>query len=265
MIRPGKVGVLLLLRSQLYLWGPSSSSAFPAVSLGSFFFFCVPSYISGVLLLLLRSQLYLWGPSSSAFPAMSLGFTSLFLLLLRSQLYLWGLPVFFNIIIIFFFCFPSHISGVHRSSSSSSAFPAISLGFTIEDVVFLLPSFTRLGRECRDLLSPCDGMHLCTDYTRPRFILLPEGVFRERSQNPCQPQGKNPLYWRLRGGWKPRRSITEDSEPNTQPTELFRPLERKLRSRCLRLSWWTSDHSSAETGHWVGLSCKLADQRAGGR
>ena len=25
--------------------------------------------------------------------------------------------------------------------------------------------FTHLGHECRDLLSPCDGMHLCTDYT----------------------------------------------------------------------------------------------------
>ena len=31
--------------------------------------------------------------------------------------------------------------------------------------VFLLPAFTRLGHECQDLLSPCDGMHVCTDYT----------------------------------------------------------------------------------------------------
>ena len=29
--------------------------------------------------------------------------------------------------------------------------------------VFLLPAFTRLGHERRDLLSPCDGMHACTD------------------------------------------------------------------------------------------------------
>ena len=28
--------------------------------------------------------------------------------------------------------------------------------------VFLLPAFTHLGRECQDLLSPCDGMHVCT-------------------------------------------------------------------------------------------------------
>ena len=74
-------------------------------------------------------------------------------------------------------------------TSSSSAFPAISLGLTsfsesfayvtvliptIEVVpfrlrkwcmlgVFLLPPFTRLGHECQHLLSPCDGMHVCTD------------------------------------------------------------------------------------------------------
>ena len=73
----------------------SSSSAFPAISLG----------FTILLLLLLRSQLYLWGSpfffffffcvpssevhhsSSSAFPAISLRFTIL-LLLLRFQLYL---------------------------------------------------------------------------------------------------------------------------------------------------------------------------------
>ena len=159
--------ILLLLRSHLYLWGlsfffffcvPSSisgvhisfSSAFPAISLGftilllllhspvylwgsPVFFFCVPSYTSGVH----------HSSSSSAFPAISLGFTIL-LLLLRSQLYLWGSPFFFFCVPqlylcgspFFFFCIPSYISGVHRSSSSS-AFPAIYLGFTISGV----PSF----------------------------------------------------------------------------------------------------------------------------
>ena len=29
--------------------------------------------------------------------------------------------------------------------------------------VFLLPAFTRLGHECRDLLSGSDGMNVCTD------------------------------------------------------------------------------------------------------
>ena len=31
--------------------------------------------------------------------------------------------------------------------------------------VFLLPAFTRLGHECRGLLSPCTGVHVCTDKT----------------------------------------------------------------------------------------------------
>ena len=78
-------------------------------------------------------------------------------------------------------------------SGSSSASPAISLGFTtlgeifayvtvfcfffnptIEVItfrlcgwcmlgVFLSPAFTRLGHECQDILSACDGMHVCTD------------------------------------------------------------------------------------------------------
>ena len=130
--------LLLLLRSQLYLW---ASPFF-------FFFFCVPSYISGLHHSSSSSSFpsyisgvhhsssssafptYISGvhhssSSSSAFPAISLGFTILLLLLLRSQLYLWASPFFF------FFCVPSYISGVHHSSSSSSAFPAISLGFTI--------------------------------------------------------------------------------------------------------------------------------------
>ena len=30
-------------------------------------------------------------------------------------------------------------------------------------VCFLLPAFTCLGHECQDLLSLCEGMHVCTD------------------------------------------------------------------------------------------------------
>ena len=240
------VHLLLLLRSQLYLWG--SPSAFTAISLGfTFFFFCVHSYIYGVhllilLLLLLRSQLYVWGSpsSSSVFPAISLGFTFSFcvpsyiswvhlLLLLCFQIYLWGSS-------FFFFYVPSYISGVHllllRSqlylwsspSSSSSVFPAISLGFTILGEistyvtyfvclfcfvlffnptmevdtfrlgrwymldVFLLPAFTRLGHECQDLLSPSEGMYVCTDYASGYALI--QKSFREWSQNPRE---KSPL------------------------------------------------------------------------
>ena len=88
-------------------------------------------------------------------------------------------------------------------------FPAKSLGFTIlgeifvyvtvfnptievvtfrlrgwcMPVVFLLPAFTRLGHECQDLLSPCDGMHVSTDYTSVYTLI--QRVFGEWSQNPC--------------------------------------------------------------------------------
>ena len=59
-------------------------------------------------------------------------------------------------------------------SSSSSVFWAISLGFTTLEVtfcphgwcvlgVFLLPASTRLGQECQEILSLCDGIHVCTD------------------------------------------------------------------------------------------------------
>ena len=36
-------------------------------------------------------------------------------------------------------------------------------------------------------------------------------------------KGKSPLYRRLRGSSNPWHCIMQDSEPNTQPTELFRP------------------------------------------
>ena len=210
------IPLLLLPRSQLHLWGsPSSSSAFPATSLGftillllpsklylwgsPFFFFCVPSYILGFHYSssvfparvhhsssssVFPARVH-HSSSSSVFPATSLGFTIPLLLLLCSQLHLCGPPFFF------FFRVLSYISGVHHSSFSSS-FPATSLGFsilgesfayvtvflnpTIQVVtfrlhrwcmlgVFLLPAFTRLGHERQDLLSPCDGMHVCTDKT----------------------------------------------------------------------------------------------------
>ena len=95
-----------------------------------------------------------------------------------------------------------------NSFSSSSVFPAISLGFTILGAifayvtvffnptievvtfrlrkwcmlgVFLLPAFTHLGHEGQDFLSPCDGM--CAQI-RPRFILSPERVFGRMESEP---------------------------------------------------------------------------------
>ena len=98
---------LLLLPSQLYLWG------------SPFFFFCLPSYISGVHLWSSSSAfpavsgvhlssssafpgIFLGSvhlSSSSGFPAKSLGFT--FLLLLPSQLYLWGFTILLLLLLRF--------------------------------------------------------------------------------------------------------------------------------------------------------------------
>ena len=151
---------ILLLCSQLDLWG----SPF-------FFFFCVPSYISGA-----------HHSSSSVFPAISLGFTIL-LLLLCTQLYLWGSPFFFFCVPSYISgarhssscrCVPSYISGVHHSSScccvpsyiseahhsscSFSVFPAISLGFTILLLLLVFPAIS-LGLTI-PLLLLCSQLYL---------------------------------------------------------------------------------------------------------
>ena len=129
--------ILLLLPSQLYLWA-------------SPFFFCLPSYISWLHHSSSSSAfpaIYsgFHHSSSSAFPAISLGFT--ILLLLPSKLYLWAssfvfcLPSYIYLWAssFFSFCLPSYISGLHHSSSS--AFPAISLGFTILGEIFACDGF----------------------------------------------------------------------------------------------------------------------------
>ena len=98
-------------------------------------------------------HLYLWGSPLSCLP----------------QLYLWGSP--------FSFCLPHLYPWV---SPCWVRFLRMWLIFnpTIEVVtfhlrgwcmlgVFLLPAFTCLGHEHQDLLSLCDGMHVCT--TRPQL------------------------------------------------------------------------------------------------
>ena len=84
---------------------------------------------------------------------------SLLLLLLLSvccffsafQLYLLGLPLFVRFLSVRPFFNPSIEVVTVRLHGWSM------LG------VFLLPAFTRPGHECQDLLSRCDGMHVCTD------------------------------------------------------------------------------------------------------
>ena len=87
--------------------------------------------------------------------------------------------------------------------------------------VFLLPAFTRLGHEYRDLLSPCDRMHVCPD--EASVYTLIRKSFGGMGSEPMLTPRENPLYRRLRGGSNPRRCISQDSEPNTLPTERFRP------------------------------------------
>ena len=92
--------------------------------------------------------------------------------------------------------------------------------------VFLLPPFTRLGHECQDLWSPCDGMHAYTDQTSLN-TLIRKSFGGMESEPMLTPREKSPLPEKkkifLRGGSNPRRCITQDSEPNTLPTELLRP------------------------------------------
>ena len=48
--------------------------------------------------------------------------------------------------------------------------------------VFLLPAFTYLEHDCQDLLSPCDGMHVCTENTSVYTLILLLLLLRSR---PC--------------------------------------------------------------------------------
>ena len=119
--------LLLLLRSQLYLWDSSF-----------FFFFCVLSYISGV------HHYY----SSSAFPAISLGFT--ILLLLRFQLYLWGWPIWVRWLHMWPLCCCCICCCCCCCCCFNTTIAVVTFrlrGWYMLSV-FSLPAFTRPGCEC---------------------------------------------------------------------------------------------------------------------
>ena len=84
--------------------------------------------------------------------------------------------------------------------------------------VFLLPAFTCLGHECQDLLSPCDGMHVCTDWTSV-YALIQKSFLEMESEPMLTPKGKKILYWKILLGGESNlwRCIKQDSEPNTLP------------------------------------------------
>ena len=89
--------------------------------------------------------------------------------------------------------------------------------------VFLLPAFTRLGHECQDLLSPCNGMHVCTDWTS--VCTLIRKFWGNGVRTHVNSKGKIPSTSKLliTGRSNPPRCIKQDSKPNTLPAELFRP------------------------------------------
>ena len=59
--------------------------------------------------------------------------------------------------------------------------------------VFLVLAFIRLGHERQDLLSPCDGMHLCTDSTSVYTLI--QKSFRDMESEPVltPSEKKSPL------------------------------------------------------------------------
>ena len=64
----------------------------------------------------------------------------------------------------------------------------------------------------------------CIHVRRLNLGLYPHPkVFGGMESTHVNSKGKNPLYWRVRKGSKPLRCITQDSEPNTLPTELPHP------------------------------------------
>ena len=91
--------------------------------------------------------------------------------------------------------------------------------------VFLLPACTRLGHDCQDLLSPFDGMHVCTDKTSVYFLIRKS--FGGMESEPMLTPRENPLYRKN----SPQRRIEPttllQAEQLAQHTtnELFRTLE----------------------------------------
>ena len=134
-------------------------------------------------------------------------------------------------------------SDAYLCDTSSSAFPATPLGFTILGKFFVYVTLFLIQQmrqshsvfvdgacwvcfRCRYL--PVQNINvrifwiramerMCAQ-TRPWFILSSERVWENGVR------GKNPLYRRLRVGSNPWCCIRQNSEPNTIPTELFQPI-----------------------------------------
>ena len=102
------------------------------------------------------------------------------LLLLRSQLCLWG-----SLFWVRFLCmWPFFNPTIEVDTFCLCGWCMLS--------VFLLPAFTRLGHEYQDLLSPCDGMHVCTELTSV-YTLIQKSFGGMESEPILTPRGKSPL------------------------------------------------------------------------
>ena len=72
----------------------------------------------------------------------------------------------------FFFCVPGNISRVHHFGGEIFAYVSgvlsnhrgshVPSSWMVHAGCFLLLAFTRQGHACQDLLSLCDGVHVCT-------------------------------------------------------------------------------------------------------
>ena len=93
--------------------------------------------------------------------------------------------------------------------------------------VFLLPTFTRKGLECQELLIPCDGVHVCTNQTSVN-TLIRKSFGRNGVRTHVNYKGKNPLHRSVKGGSYLQCCVRQDSEPNTLPTELSPKRDRSV-------------------------------------
>ena len=80
-----------------------------------------------------------------------------------------------------------------------------------------------LSRTCMSGSFESRAMECMCAQTRPRLYSHSKEFLRDGVRTCVNSKGKNPLYRKLRGGLNPRLCTTQDKEPNTLPTELFRP------------------------------------------
>ena len=193
-----EMALLLLLPSQLKLWGSPS------------FFFCLPSYISGVH----------HPSSSSAFPAISLGFT-IFFLLLPSQPYLWGSPFWVR----FWRMWPFFNPTIEVVTFRLSGWCMLGVCF----VAGIHPSRIRMSR-CFESVR----WNACVHRLDLGLYSHPKKFWGNGDRTLANTKGKIPSTGKIlhREGLIPQHCIKQDSKPKTLPTSYsapISPLEMALR------------------------------------